>query len=196
MSDVKRPVPYSEDIKTVFTPRKYMTDDQRFAARRPDVLVFETDVLTEDITLAGDIMANLKVATTGTAADWIVKVVDVHPSDVKEDNKQLQDHLKMSNYHLMVRSEVMRGRFRESFEFPKPFTPNKKTDVNIKLQDVYHTFKKGHKLQIQVQSTWFPLIDLNPQTYVDNIYKAKESDFKTQTHTVFTDSNIEFTVLK
>ncbi len=196
VSDVKRPVPYSEDIKTVFTPRKYMTDDQRFAARRPDVLVFETDVLMEDITLAGDIMANLKVATTGTAADWIVKVVDVHPSDVKEDNKQLQDHLKMSNYHLMVRSEVMRGRFRESFEFPKPFTPNKKTDVNIKLQDVYHTFKKGHKLQIQVQSTWFPLIDLNPQTYVDNIYKAKESDFKTQTHTVFTDSNIEFTVLK
>jgi hypothetical protein len=173
-----------------------MTDDQRFAARRPDVLVFETDVLTEDITLAGDIMAKLKVATTGTAADWIVKVVDVHPSDVKEDNKQLQDHLKMSNYHLMVRSEVLRGRFRESFEFPKPFTPNKKTDVNIKLQDVYHTFKKGHKLQIQVQSTWFPLIDLNPQTYVDNIYKAKESDFKTQTHTVFTDSNIEFTVLK
>lgn len=175
-----------------------MTDDQRFAARRPDVLVFETDVLTEDFTLAGDILAKLKVATTGTAADWIVKVVDVHPSDTKDnkDNTNFQNHLKMSNYHLMVRSEVMRGRFRNSFEFPEPFTPNKKTNVNIKLQDVFHTFKKGHKVQIQVQSTWFPLIDMNPQTYVDNIYKADEKDFKTQTHTVFTDSNIEFTVLK
>jgi putative CocE/NonD family hydrolase len=196
ISDVKRPVPYSEDIKTVFTPRKYMTDDQRFAARRTDVLVFETDVLEEDLTLAGDILAKLKVATTGTAADWIVKVVDVHPADAEENNDQMQKHLKMSNYHLMVRSEVLRGRFRESFANPKPFVPNKKADVDIKLQDVYHTFKKGHKLQIQVQSTWFPLIDLNPQTYVDNIFKANEEDFKTQTHTVFTDSNIEFTVLK
>ncbi len=196
ISDVKRPVPYSEDIKTVFTPRKYMTDDQRFAARRPDVLVFETDVLTEDFTLAGDILAKLKVATTGTAADWIVKVIDVHPKDAKNNNKNMQSHLKMSNYHLMVRSEVMRGRFRNSFSTPEPFVANRKTAVNLKLQDVFHTFKKGHKLQIQVQSTWFPLIDLNPQTYVDNIYKADEKDFKTQTHTVFTDSAIEFTVLK
>ena len=196
ISDIKHPVPYSEDIKTVFTPRKYMTDDQRFAARRPDVLVFETDVLTEDFTLAGDILAKLKVATTGTAADWIVKVIDVHPKDAKNNNKNMQSHLKMSNYHLMVRSEVMRGRFRNSFEKPEPFVPNRKTDVNLTLQDVHHTFKKGHKLQIQIQSTWFPLIDLNPQTYVDNIYKADAKDFKTQTHTVFTDSAIEFTVLK
>ncbi|REH54593.1 hypothetical protein C7448_102115 [Tenacibaculum gallaicum] len=196
ISNVKRPVPYSEDIKTVFTPRKYMTDDQRFAARRPDVLVFETEVLTEDFTLSGDILAKLQVATTGSAADWIVKVVDVHPADLKNDNKEMQPHLKLSNYHLMVRSEVMRGRFRNSFSNPEPFTPNKKTAVNIKLQDVFHTFKKGHKVQIQVQSTWFPLIDLNPQTYVDNIYKADEKDFKTQTHSVFTDSSIEFTVLK
>ncbi|CAM1370301.1 conserved exported hypothetical protein [Tenacibaculum sediminilitoris] len=196
ISDIKRPVPYSEDIKTVFTPRKYMTDDQRFAARRPDVLVFETEVLTEDFTLAGDILAKLQVATTGSAADWIVKVVDVHPADLKNDNKEMQPHLKLSNYHLMVRSEVMRGRFRNSFSKPEPFTPNQKTAVNIKLQDVFHTFKKGHKVQIQVQSTWFPLIDLNPQTYVDNIYKADEKDFKTQTHSVFTDSSIEFTVLK
>lgn len=196
VSDVKRPVPYSEDIKTVFTPRKYMTDDQRFAARRPDVLVFETEVLTEDFTLAGDILAKLNVATTGTAADWIVKVIDVHPKDAEENNKNMQNHLKMSNYHLMVRSEVMRGRFRNSFEKPEPFIPNRKTAVNLKLQDVFHTFKKGHKLQIQVQSTWFPLIDMNPQTYVDNIYKADEKDFKTQTHTVFTDSSIEFFVVK
>ncbi|WP_207763892.1 CocE/NonD family hydrolase [Flagellimonas pacifica] len=195
ISDIKKPVPYSEDIKSVFTPRKYMTDDQRFAARRSDVLVFETNVLEEDLTLAGDILAKLKVATTGTAADWIVKVIDVHPADT-ETNEEMQDHLKMSNYHLMVRSEVLRGRFRNSFSDPEPFTPNKKTDVTIKLQDVFHTIKKGHKLQIQVQSTWFPLIDLNPQTYVDNIFKADEEDFKTQTHTVFTDSSIEFSVLK
>jgi putative CocE/NonD family hydrolase len=195
-SDLKHPVPYSEDIKTVFTPRKYMTDDQRFAARRPDVLVFETEVLTNDFTLAVDILANLKVATTGSSADWIVKVIDVHPDNLEETNDKLQDHLKMSNYHLMVRSEVLRGRFRNSFEHPEPFIPNKKTDVNIKLQDVFHTFKKGHKMQNQVQSTWFPLIDLNPQTYVDNIYKADEKYFKNQTHTVFTDSSIEFYVLK
>ena len=195
VSDINKPVPYSEDIKTVFTPRKYMTDDQRFAARRSDVLVFETDVLEEDLTLAGDILAKLKVATTGDAADWIVKVIDVHPADV-ETNEEMQDHLKMSNYHLMVRSEVLRGRFRNSFSDPEPFVPNKKTDVNIKLQDVFHTFKKGHRLQVQVQSTWFPLIDLNPQTYVDNIFKADEADFKTQTHTVFTDSHLEFSVLK
>lgn len=196
VSDVKRPVPYSEDIKTVFTPRKYMTDDQRFAARRTDVLVYETEVLTEDYTLAGDILAKLKVATTGTAADWIVKVVDVHPADTKNDNDQMQKHLKMSNYHLMVRSEVLRGRFRNSFTTPEPFVPNRKTNVNIKLQDVFHTFKKGHKIQIQVQSTWFPLIDLNPQTYVENIFNADEKDFKNQTHTVYTDSSIEFSVLK
>ena len=196
VSDLKRPVPYSEDIKTVFTPRKYMTDDQRFAARRPDVLVFETNILTEDLTLAGDILANLQVATTGTAADWIVKVIDVHPHNLKNDHKEMQTHQKLSNYHMMVRSEVMRGRFRNSFSHPEPFTPNKKTTVNIKLQDVFHTIKKGHKLQIQIQSTWFPLIDLNPQTYVDNIYKAEKKDFKTQTHTIFTDSNIEFNVLK
>ncbi|KAB8152500.1 CocE/NonD family hydrolase [Kordia sp. TARA_039_SRF] len=196
VSDLKRPVPYSEDIKTVFTPRKYMTDDQRFAARRPDVLIFETDVLEEDFTLAGDIMAKLQVATTGTDADWIVKIVDVHPADAEEQEEGMQDHLAMSNYHLMVRSEVMRGRFRNSFENPEPFVPNQKTAVNIKLQDVMHTFKKGHKLQIQIQSTWFPLIDLNPQTFVPNIYKAKEEDFQNQTHTVFNDSKIEFTVLK
>lgn len=194
ISDINKPVPYSEDIKTVFTPRKYMTDDQRFAARRSDVLVFETDVLEEDLTLAGNILAQLKVATTGDAADWVVKVIDVHPANV-ETNEEMQDHLKMSNYHLMVRSEVLRGRFRNSFSDPEPFVPNKKTDVNIKLQDVFHTFKKGHRLQVQVQSTWFPLIDLNPQTYVENIFKANESDFKTQTHTVFTDSNLEFSIL-
>ena len=111
-----------------------MTDDQRFAARRPDVLVFETEVLNNDVTLAGDILAKLKVATTGTASDWIVKVIDVHPHDLEDNNDEIQKHLKLSNYHLMVRSEVMRGRFRNSFSKPEPFIPNKKTNVNIKLQ--------------------------------------------------------------
>lgn len=196
ISDPKKPVPHSEDIKQQgLTPRKYMTDDQRFAARRPDVLVFETDVLAEDVTLAGDILAKLQVATTGTDADWIVKVVDVFPNDEPE-TKEVQPYLKMSNYHMMVRSEVMRGRFRNSFVNPQPFVANEKTPVNVKLQDVFHTFKKGHKIQIQVQSTWFPLIDLNPQTFVPNIFYAKPEDFKKQTHRVYSDSAIEFTVLK
>ncbi|WP_224483049.1 CocE/NonD family hydrolase [Robertkochia aurantiaca] len=195
VSDPKKPVPYSEDIKVVFTPRKYMTDDQRFAARRPDVLVYETEVLEEDLTLAGDIMARLRVSTTGTAADWVVKVIDVWPADA-EDFPETQDHLKMSNYHMMVRSEAMRGRFRNSFENPEPFEPNKETAVDIKLQDVYHTFKKGHKIQVQIQSTWFPYIDINPQTWVDNIFEAKESDFQKQTHRVYNNSKIEFTVLE
>ncbi|NNM23051.1 MAG: CocE/NonD family hydrolase [Flavobacteriaceae bacterium] len=195
VSDPNKPVPYSEDIKMVFTPRKYMTDDQRFAARRTDVLVFETPVLDEDLILAGDIMAKLNVSTTGTDADWIVKVVDVFPPDAK-DTEETQDHLKMSNYHMMVRSEVMRGRFRNDFSKPEPFVPEEKTSVVIKLQDVHHTIKMGHKLQIQVQSTWFPLIDLNPQTFVPNIFEAKASDFKKQTHRVYNDSAIEFTVLE
>jgi len=195
VSDPKKPVPYSEDVKVVFTPRKFMTDDQRFAARRPDVLTFETQVLENDVTLAGDILAKLKVSTTGTAADWIVKVVDVFPATT-ENTDDVQDHLKLSNYHMLVRSEVLRGRFRNSMTNPEPFIPNKKTDINLKLQDVFHTFKKGHKIQVQVQSTFFPYIDANPQTYVDNIFEAKESDFKAQTHKVYNDSSIEFTVLK
>lgn len=195
VSDPKKPVPYSEDIKMVFTPRKYMTDDQRFAARRPDVLVYETEVLQEDLTLAGEVLAKLQVATTGTAADWVVKIIDVYPPDA-EDYKETADYQKMSNYHMMVRSEVMRGRFRNSFSDPEPFEPHRKTAVNFQLQDVHHTFKKGHKLQVQIQSTWFPLIDLNPQTYVDNIFEAEEEDFQKQTHRVYHDSMIEFTVLE
>lgn len=196
ISDPKKPVPHSEEMKQQgLTPRKYMTDDQRFAARRPDVLVFETEVLNDNVTLAGDIMAKLQVSTTGTDADWIVKVIDVFPNDEPE-TKEVQPYLKMSNYHMMVRSEVMRGRFRNSFSNPKPFVPNQKTAVTVKLQDVFHTFKKGHKIQIQVQSTWFPLIDLNPQTFVENIFYAKSEDFKKQTHRVYNDSEIEFKVLK
>ena len=172
-----------------------MVAESTFAIIENDVLVFETSVLEDDTTLAGDILAKLQVATTGTDADWVVKVIDVFPADAPE-NKEMAPYLKMSNYHMMVRSEVMRGRFRNSFITPQAFVPNEKTAVNIKLQDVMHTFKKGHKIQIQIQSTWFPLIDLNPQTFVDNIFYAKPEDFKKQTHRVYNDSTIEFTVLK
>ncbi len=195
ISDPKKPVPSSEDIKQPgITPRKYMTDDQRFASKRPDVLVFESELLENDTTLAGEILAKLQVATTGTDADWVVKLIDVFPTDEPE-TKEIASYLKMSNYQMMVRSEVMRGRFRNDFAKPEPFVPNQKTGVNIKLQDVFHTFKKGHKIQIQVQSTWFPLIDLNPQTFVPNIFYAKPEDFKMQTHKVYNDSKIEFTIL-
>jgi len=124
-----------------------------------------------------------------------VKLIDVFPGDAK-GTQEMQNHLKMSNYHMMVRSEVMRGRFRNNFAKPEPFVSNQKTAVNIKLQDIHHTFKKGHKIQVQVQSTWFPLIDLNPQTYVPNIFKAKASDFTKETHTLYHDSSIQISVLK
>lgn len=195
VSDPKKPVPYSEDIKMVFTPRKYMTDDQRFAARRPDVLVFETEPLESAMTFVGDIMAKLRVSTTGTDADWVVKLIDVYPPD-HPDYEETQDYLKMGNYHQLVRSEVLRGRYRNDFSVPEAFVPNKETPVNIKLQDVFHTFKKGHKIQIQVQSTWFPFIDINPQTFVPNIFYAKSEDFQKQTHRVYNTSTIEFTTLK
>jgi hypothetical protein len=195
VSDPKKPVPYTEDIKMVFTPRKFMTDDQRFAARRPDVLVFETEPLEQPLTLAGDIKAKLSISTTGTDADWIVKVIDVYPPG-HEDYEETQSYLKMGNYHQMVRCETMRGRFRNDFSKPEPFVPEEVTQVDIQLQDVFHTFKKGHKLQVQVQSTMFPYIDINPQTYVDNIFEAKPDDFQKQTHRVYNTSLIEFTLLK
>lgn len=196
ISDPNNPVPYVNVAKeVVFTPRAYMTGDQRFAARRPDVLVFETEVLDENVTMVGEIMAHLLVATTGNDADWIVKLVDVYPPDA-EDYPETRDGLHMGNYHMMVRSEIMPGRFRNSFEHPEPMVPNKKTEITLKLQDVNHTFKKGHKIQIQVQSSWFPLMNLNPQTYVPNIFFAEESDYKKQTHSVFGDSNVEVMLLK
>lgn len=195
ISDPANPVPYAEGKKMVFTPRKYMTDDQRFAAAREDVLVYETPVLEDNLTLAGEIMAKLEVATTGTSADWIVKLIDVYPDNVP-NTEETEEGMQMGGYHQMVRSEVMRGRFRDNMEKPKPFVPNQKDEVFVKLQDVLHTFKKGHKIQIQIQSTWFPLIDLNPQSYVENIFKAKEEDFKKETHKVFHNSKIEFSILR
>ena len=198
VSDPMKPVPYTEDNTTTlgFTPFSYMSEDQRFAGRRPDVLTFQTDVLTEDLTLGGEIMAKLKVSTTGTDADWVVKLIDVYPADEPNHAYMPNKNIVLGNYQQMVRSEVMRGRFRNSFEKPEPFKSGEVTDVNFRLQDVLHTFKKGHRMMVQVQSTWFPLIDRNPQTYVENIYKADEKDFKKATHRVYGNSTLEVQVLK
>jgi len=177
MSDPAKPVPYrSQTERLTFTPNRFMTDDQRQASRRPDVLTFETDTLTEDVVLAGEIMAKLKISMTGTDADFVVKLIDVYPDNFSnfEHNPK---NIVMAGYQQLVRSEVFRGRFRNSFEKPEPFTPGKISDVEFPLQDILHTFKKGHRIMIQIHSTWFPYIDRNPQKYVDNIYKANEEDF-------------------
>lgn len=205
ISDPNKPVPGSDNLQEMinFTPFNYMSEDQRFAANRTDVLVFQTDILTEDITLGGEIMAKLKVSTTGTDADFVVKLVDVYPGKIETEPMLVENQkllagkgVIMSNYHQMVRSEIMRARFRNSFERPEPFTPNKVTDVNFRLQDVLHTFKKGHRIQIQVQSTMFPIFDRNPQKFVPNIYLADEKDFQKATHRVYSNSVIEVQVLK
>ncbi|MXV51771.1 CocE/NonD family hydrolase [Pedobacter sp. HMF7647] len=198
VSDPLKPVPYTENIPSTigFTPFNYMSEDQRFAGRRPDVLVFQSEVLTDDITLGGEITAKLKVSTTGTDADWVVKLIDVYPADEKDNPYMPNKNVTLNNYWQMVRSEAMRGRFRNSFENPEPFVAGQKTDVNFRLQDVLHTFKKGHRIMIQVQSTWFPLIDRNPQKFVPNIYKANADDFIKATHTVYNDSYIDVEVIK
>jgi hypothetical protein len=183
ISDPAKPVPFTEEITTGMT-REYMTDDQRFAARRPDVLVWRTPPLDARVTLAGPITADLWVSTDRTAADWIVKVIDVFPPDA-ENPTWMGEGRHMGGYQMMVRSEVIRGRFRDSYAEPKPFTPNQPTRIKLELQDVLHTFKPGHRIMVQVQSTWFPLVDRNPQTYVDNIFEAKESDFVKATHRVY-----------
>jgi putative CocE/NonD family hydrolase len=185
VSDSNNPVPFVADrSKTMDMQREYMTADQRFLADRKDVLNYQTEVLDKDVTIAGNIWANLKVATTGTDADFVVKVLDVYP-DTASNNKFTAPGVKMAGYQQMVRSEPIRGKYRNAFDKPEPFVPGQVTPVNFELQDVLHTFKKGHKIMVQVQSTWFPLIDRNPQTFV-NINKASESDFKTQTHKIYT----------
>lgn len=174
-SDPAKPVPYTEDVHLNRTT-EYMLDDQRFAARRPDLLVFQTPVLTEDITLGGPVIADLMVSTSTTDADFVVKLIDVFPDDFAY-TQPLKANYPMSAYQMLVRGEVFRGKFRNSFEKPEPFVPNKPAQVKYTLPDVAHTFKKGHRMMIQVQSSWFPLVDRNPQTFTD-IYHAKLSDFQ------------------
>ncbi len=183
ISDPFNPVPFINGID-MDMKREYMTADQRFATHRPDVLSWQTEILSHDITIAGNIWANLQVSVTGTDADWVVKVLDGYP-DSSENNKWTGKDVNMSGYQQMVRSEAMRGKFRNSFEIPEPFVPGKITPVNFELQDVLHTFKKGHRIMVQVQSTWFPLIDRNPQKFV-NIMKANDNDFHKATHRVYT----------
>jgi putative CocE/NonD family hydrolase len=198
ISDPLKPVPYTEDNTTTmgFTPHNYMSEDQRFAGRRTDVLVYQTDVLSDDVTLGGEIMSHLKVATTGTDADWIVKLIDVYPPDEQNNPYLPNKNIILSNYQQMVRSQIMPARFRDGFEKAVPMVANQKTDVNFRLQDVLHTFKKGHRIMIQVQSTSFPLYARNPQKFVENPYKANESDYIKATHTVYNDSYIDVEVLK
>ncbi len=183
ISDPNKPVPFINGT-SMDMDREYMTADQRFAATRPDVLTYQTDVLNEDLTLAGNIWANLKVSTTGTDADWIVKVIDVYPDSTK-NTSFTGINVQLSHYEQMVRGEAMRGKYRNSFSNPEPFVPGKITPVNFELQDVLHTFKKGHRLMVQVQSTWFPLIDRNPQKFI-NIMKATPADFQKATQKVYT----------
>jgi len=183
ISDPNKPVPFLSGT-SMDMDREYMTADQRFAATRPDVLTYETDVLDQELTLAGNIRANLKVSTTGTDADWIVKVIDVYP-DSTRNTSFTGINSTLSHYEQMVRSEAMRGKYRNSFSKPEPFVPGKITPVDFELQDVLHTFKKGHRLMVQVQSTWFPLIDRNPQQFM-NIMKATPADFRKATIKVYT----------
>jgi uncharacterized protein len=191
VSDPAKPVPYRSEVEGLtFTPRKYMSDDQRHASTRPDVITFETDVLSEDITVAGEIIAKLKVSMSGTDADFVVKLIDVYPQD-HPNYEHNPKNIVMGGYQQLVRAEVFRGRFRNSFEKPEPFTPDKVTDVSVPLQDVLHTFKKGHRMMIQIHSTWFPYIDRNPQKYVDNIYKANDEDFTKATIRVHGSSLVE-----
>ena len=156
-----------------------MIEDQRFASKRPDVLTFQTEPLTDDLTLSGPLTADLFVSTAGTDADFIVKVIDVLPADSPAPVPNPKN-LQMNGYQRLVRAEVMRGRFRNSFSQPEAFKPNEPTEVKYELPDVLHTFRKGHRLMVQVQSTWFPLVDRNPQTFVP-ISTADAKDFQKAT---------------
>ena len=189
VSDPAKPVPYTEDVHFNRT-RNYMTDDQRFAARRPDVLAFETDTLKSDITLAGPVVADLMVGISNTDADFVVKLIDVYPDNAGYNNidiyaeKDASGPYPMGGYQMLVRAEIMRGRFRNSYLNPQPFVPNKPTQVKYTMPDVAHTFKKGHRIMVQVQSSWFPLVDRNPQQFID-IYHAKNSDFIKETINIY-----------
>jgi uncharacterized protein len=156
----------------------WLVEDQRFVDQRPDVLTWQTDALTDNVTVAGSVTAKLFASTTGSDADWIVKLIDVYPEEVSTD-------WKLSGYQLMIADEIFRGRFRDSFEKPEPITPNQVTPFTIDLHTANHVFKKGHRIMVQVQSTWFPLYDRNPQKFVPNIFEAKDSDYQKATQRIY-----------
>ena len=195
-SDPSKPVPYTNGIYD-HRNDEYMIEDQRFASIRPDVLVFETDTLTEDMTIAGPIIADLFVSITGTDADFIVKLIDVLPESGKDINKQ--EGKTIAGMQRLVRAEVMRGKFRKDLSKPEPFVPGKVTEVKFTLNDALHTFKKGHKIMVQIQSSWFPLVDRNPQKFL-RIPEADITDFQKATirihHDAANSSKILLPVMK
>ena len=182
ISDPDKPVPFSSEIRTS-QGHLWMVEDQRFAASRPDVLVYQTDILKEDVTIAGPIIASLFISTTGSDADWIVKLIDVYPGDTP-DNDPNPQNVRMGDFQMLVGADVFRGKYRNSFEKPEPFVPGEVTKIEYDLRDKYNCFLKGHRIMVHIQSTWFPVIDRNPQKFVD-IYHAKESDFQKATHRVY-----------
>jgi putative CocE/NonD family hydrolase len=198
VSDPAKPVPFMGDVprpSARLVPPEYMTADQRFAGRRPDVLLYQTDRLEEDLTVAGSVSPKLFVSTSGTDADWIVKLIDVYPSNfpgsrtnVVSANSDVDDVLpagqSMGGYQQLVRGEPIRGKFRHGWERPAPIAPGRVEAVSFTMADINHTFRRGHRIMIQVQSTWFPLIDLNPQTFV-NIPDATPEDFQKATQRVY-----------
>ena len=176
-----------------------MVEDQRFAAKRPDVITFQTDSLTTDMELTGEIAANLFVSVTGSDADFIVKVIDVWPDNTSLPAIQAGPSVDMTGYQQMVRAEVFRGKFRNNYSKPEPFVKDKIEKVSFKLNEVAHTFKKGHRVMVQIQSSWFPLVDRNPQKFV-NIFQAEESDFQKATISIYHDaahsSNVMLPVMR
>jgi putative CocE/NonD family hydrolase len=191
VSDPLRPVPFVPYV-TDTVPQRYMVEDQRFASTRPDVLVYETDPLTEDVTIAGPITPKLKIASSGTDSDFDVKLIDVYPNDYPDPegatsgNKRIlgAPPLHMGGYQELLRGEPMRAKFRNSWEKPEALTPGKLTDLEFEMPDLDHTFRRGHRIMVQVQSSWFPLTDRNPQTFTD-IPHAKPEDFKKATEQVY-----------
>jgi len=192
VSDPNQPVPFVS-YTAAFVPQEYMVADQRFAATRPDVLVYQTPPLEQDITIAGPVSPRLFVSTTGTDSDWVVKLIDVYPPDFADSTAAAADvppsdvgppKITMSGYQQLVRGEPMRGKFRKSFEKPEPFTPGKIEEVDFTMPDIDHTFRRGHRIMVQVQSSWFPLTDRNPQMFV-NIPDAKPADFRKATERIY-----------
>jgi putative CocE/NonD family hydrolase len=199
VSDPAHPVPYRlRPIEQTYDQRgsrwrPWETEDQRFVADRPDVVSWVSEPLAEDVLIAGDVTARLVASTTGRDADWAVKLIDVFPDSVP-------DAWQLGGYQLMVAHEIMRGRYRKSFSKPEPLTPNSPLAFTVDLHQQSHQFRKGHRIMVQIQSTWFPIYDRNPQTWVPNIFQAKASDFKAQTHRIWHTpkhpSRIEVTVAR
>lgn len=182
LSDPAKPVPYTSEIVHWYNP-SFMLQDQRFAATRPDVLVYQTDPLPASVTFAGPMTATLYVSTSGTDSDWVVKVIDVFPDNMPDPVPNPRN-VKLGGYEMLVRGDVLRGKFRNSLSTPEAFVPDQITKCEFVLQDFFHTFKEGHRIMIQVQSTWFPMIDRNPQKFVD-IYQAQAGDFQKATERVY-----------